>query len=189
MKRLFSVSSIIAGIGLVVLASFLLWRRSDTRWLTLAAEPRKIALAQTDIPTAIRIPRVHIDLPIYPATIHNGDWEQTTQGVSYLSDSPRPGAWGNSILYGHNWPTLLAPLHDVIPGDELIIVDAAGKERTFIVQFINVVTPDQTHVLQPTPDHRITLYTCTGFLDLKRLVVTAILADSTTASSGTQTTF
>ena len=44
-----------------------------------------------------------------------------------------------------------------------------------MIEYTQVVTPDQTHILAPSDDRRVTLYTCTGFLDRKRFVVTATL--------------
>jgi len=50
---------------------------------------------------------------------------------------------------------------------------STGEEETFIVKESYSVTPDQSHILTQTADVRLTLYTCDGFLDLKRFVVIA----------------
>ena len=50
-----------------------------------------------------------------------------------------------------------------------------GEERNFLVEYTSVVDPNQTYILSQTKDKGITLYTCTGFLDTKRFVVTATL--------------
>jgi sortase (surface protein transpeptidase) len=49
-----------------------------------------------------------------------------------------------------------------------------GEHRNFKVIYTYTVTSDQTHILGQTEDARITIYTCTGFLDFKRFVVVAI---------------
>lgn len=127
-------------------------------------------------PIRIIIPSLNIDNGIYGAKINNGQWETTQKGISYLLSSPVPGGIGNSILYGHNWPSLLGNLTRIKPGEKIEIVMSNGKKKTFVVQFTSIVDPNQTHILSQTSDNRITLYTCTGFLDSKRFVATATLS-------------
>jgi sortase A len=128
-------------------------------------------------PIRLAIPSIGVDLPIVSSKIRNGRWETTTSAVSYLSASPVPGMTGNSILYGHNWPVLLGNLDKVKPGDTIRISYAPNHTETFTVIYEMIVDPGNLSVLTRTSDRRITLYTCAGFLDSKRLVITA-LADS-----------
>ena len=58
-------------------------------------------------------------------------------------------------------------------GDEIKIVYDGGAEKSFEVFFTQVVGPNQSSILNPTEDRRITLYTCSGFLDQARFVVVA----------------
>jgi LPXTG-site transpeptidase (sortase) family protein len=127
------------------------------------------------IPVRIIIPSQKIDNGVYGAKITNGQWETTDKGISYLLSSPVPGAKGNSVLYGHNWESLLGKLTNIKPGQEIKIVLNNGQTRTFMVQFTSVVDPNETHILSQTKDNRITIYTCTGFLDSKRFVAIATL--------------
>jgi LPXTG-site transpeptidase (sortase) family protein len=78
----------------------------------------------------------------------------------------------NSILFGHNWPNLLGSLNKVKKGD-LITLEALNTKSSFEVTGIFEVTPDQTHVLLSgsSTSEKLTLITCSGFLDSKRLVV------------------
>ena len=93
--------------------------------------------------------------------------------MSYLATSPLPGHKGNSILYGHNWKSLLLDLPKVKPGQSVFITNHNGTKQRFIVEYTAVVDPSQTYIIDATNDTRITLYTCTGFLDSKRFVVVA----------------
>jgi len=68
----------------------------------------------------------------------------------------------------------LGKLPKVKPGQEITIVFTDGSSKIFTIEYTSVVTPDQTHILNPTADSRITLYTCTGLFDNKRFVVTAV---------------
>ncbi|OGM69990.1 hypothetical protein A2975_05285 [Candidatus Woesebacteria bacterium RIFCSPLOWO2_01_FULL_44_14] len=52
-----------------------------------------------------------------------------------------------------------------------ILTEAAWYE--YRVEEINEVYPNQTQVIAPTTDERLTLYTCSGFADTKRLIVVA----------------
>jgi len=106
----------------------------------------------------------------------NDEWETTDKGVSFLDTSAIPGQLGNSIMYGHNWNSLLGNLKNVSPGQKIEIIDKNGLVTEFIVEIVQEVDPSNSDILAPTNDKRLTLYTCSGFLDSKRLVVTAFLA-------------
>jgi len=130
-----------------------------------------IILENEVYPVRLEIPENGIYLPIYQSYVNNGVWEYSEQGISYLKGSPLPGDYGNSILYGHNWPNLLGNLKKAKKGDVLKIHLSNNEIREFRVVDTYIVTPDQTHILSPTETPVVTLYTCTGFLDSKRLVV------------------
>ena len=126
------------------------------------------------MPKSIEIPSIQLNLPIVPSIINGKSWQTTKAGISYLQSSAVPGQKGNSIMYGHNWTSILGNLTKVKPG-QIIIVTMNNRERkTFRVAFTAVVTPDQSYVIDDTKDIRLTLYTCTGFLDSKRFVVVAM---------------
>lgn len=171
MKRYFD--TVILGLGIFFLgfSGYLYWERHTERPLVFAqTEP-----STTVLPVRLLLPTLGIELPIHPAMIEDGKWDITREGVSYLLTSPLPGTQGNAVIYGHNWTGLLGPLKNIKSGDEIIVEDSKGTKYTYIVHFISTVTPDQSHIYSNTSDYRLTLYTCTGFLDSKRLVVTAIL--------------
>src|SRR3990167_10367718 len=126
-----------------------------------------------NIPIAFGIPELGIDLPVIPAYIKKDKWDTTTGGISWLIASPIPGELGNSILYGHNWNSLLGDLENAQTGYTVEILYKNSVKRYFRISYIAIVNPNQIHVLNQTNDARLTIYTCTGFLDQKRLVVTA----------------
>ncbi len=126
-------------------------------------------------PVAIRIDNVDISLPLIPSRIEKNKWEATARGVSFLESSVYPGEVGNSILYGHNWPNLLGNLTKVKPGDKIRIYYSNNSSRDFLIEYIAKVRPEDTSVLKNSQDRTITLYTCAGFLDSKRLIVVAKL--------------
>ncbi len=129
-------------------------------------------------PKYLIIKDLSINLKVFPSKIVNNRWETTYDGVSFLTSSSIPGTYGNSIFYGHNWKSLLGNLVNAKPGQILEIVSDSGKSEKFVITTIQVVSPNDKSILDSTKDERITLYTCIGFLDSKRLVVTAIKASN-----------
>lgn len=129
-------------------------------------------------PARVKSAQLGFDLPVEATRIQNGTWETSKNAVSYLASSPIPGSQGNSILYGHNWPGLLGKLTKAKPGDIIEVVDGRGATNRFRIDSTAVLSPKDASVLNNTDDTRITIYTCTGFLDTKRFVATAQLVSS-----------
>jgi len=182
MKKLFSNLLILTGLILFAFGIYLVWERVSPQRVSFESPPPAQegslmagSLSVEGKPKVIKIPSIQKELDIIPSQIVGNRWEDTKRGVSYLATSPIPGEVGNSVLYGHNYPNLLKDLTKVKTGDEIIIVFENGGERKFIVNFTQEVGANQSSILNPTEDKRITLYTCSGFLDSKRFVVTAIL--------------
>lgn len=176
MKHFTAYLFITFGILCFLYASYLYWERTNPQRIVFYgyhANPLKKNTRNNSIPVAIIIPSQKITLPVSPAAVKNGNWTTTTNGISYLLSSPVPGDKGNSILYGHNWTNLLGKLVYVKPGEQLIVLFADHTKKSFTVMYTATVTPDQTHILDQTKDKRVTLYTCTGFLDTKRFVAVA----------------
>ena len=172
MQKIIDTSLLILGLALFVYGGHLLSLRY--RPLPVVQAHEQVEPTVTDLPTKIEISSLSLSLPVYPASIVGDKWQTTDSGISYLSSSPLPGTVGNSVMYGHNWPNLLHDLGKVKPGDT-IAVFFGSKKLIYSVHYVSVVEPDNTSVYTNTTDARLTLYTCTGLLDSKRLVVTAIL--------------
>lgn len=169
---------IIAGLLGILFSSYLIFERQNPQRLKFENVNLQEVLRQSSAeirPSLIKIDSVNISLPIIPAEIKNNKWEATTQGVSYLKTSAVPGETGNSILYGHNWASLLGNLKKVKPGEKIVVIYSDGTVKEFLVEYSLEVKPDNEDILQNSSDSRITLYTCSGFLDSKRLVVVAKL--------------
>jgi sortase A len=126
----------------------------------------------------LEIPALSVNLPVEEAKINNGVWAVSSKGVSHLNQSVNPGFPGNSIFYGHNWKSLLGTLWKIKIGNEILVADAEGQEMTFYVSEVKRVEPNDISILEDTTEPTLTLYTCAGFMDSKRLVVTATLKQS-----------
>lgn len=131
------------------------------------------AEARGSEPQRVTINSVNIDLPITPAHIVGGVWETSDTTATHLITSARPGEKSNIVVYGHNRSHLFKALHDLKEGETITLTTEDGNQYQYLVSTKTVVTPDQIEVVLPTEKEELTLYTCTGFLDSKRLVVKA----------------
>lgn len=165
------------GIVGLVYTGYLVYVRIVPSSLAFSDQPQVVTADQQNVPRLLIIEELSILLPIAQARVEDEIWQTNPDGISYLATTPVPGEIGNSILYGHNWPNRLGRLNHIKPGMEIIVVLSNGTKKSFKVEHTQVVTPDQTHILSTTNDRRITLFTCTGFFDSKRLVVTALLSN------------
>lgn len=175
-----SVSKILFLFGIVLLffGVYLIFERYNPKRLEFQNVNSTPKTSSAILPKEIEIPDLNIHLAIYPAKITNSNWETTTKGVSLLSSSPIPGNNGNSILYGHNWESLLGPLVKIKPGEIVKITYPDKSVKIFKVEYTQIVSPSNVEILNQTKDKRITIYTCTGFLDSKRFVAVAVLKES-----------
>ena len=157
-----------SGFVCFLVVGFLLWQRYT---------PLKVTQNYFDSknfqPAFANFKELNLKLAVYPAEMENGEWKTNSQGISYLTNSAIPGEKGNSIFYAHNWPSLLGSLKRVQKGQIIEIGGLNGEIKRFVVTETLVLNPDQTYVLGPSEDARLTVYTCYGFLDKNRLVVTA----------------
>ena len=127
----------------------------------------------SSVPAKIAINSLKLNLPVEPTLIEKGTWPTSQIGVSFLKNSGTLGLPGNLIFYGHNWKTLLGSLKSIKVKDEIILTDATGKDFIYTVAYVAQVDQSDTSILADTKDERLTLYTCIGFMDQKRLVVVA----------------
>ncbi len=156
----------------LIFGFYLLYLRYSPKKLAFKTPPAAIA-ETAHKPVGITINSAKIGLPVVLSKIINNNWEVTTKGVSFLETSAEPGKTGNAVFYGHNWTSLLGNLVSVKPGDKLEVLMDNGEKRNFTVEYTAVVSPNQTQIIEQTHDKRVTIYTCTGFLDSKRFVVVA----------------
>jgi len=180
MRQFLARIFLFTGLLCFVLLSILVYQRYRPNPLAFqgAVFTRELSVTYQKNPIRIQIPEVGIHLPILSSEVIGNTWQTTEKGVSYLTSTPLPGKRGNAVLYGHNWPNLLGPLHNVKVGDRIAVTYPDDTTVDFTVSYITVVTPEQVKILDNSDDIRLTIYTCTGFLDSKRLVITAIASES-----------
>ena len=124
-------------------------------------------------PTKLYIPRLSRILYISDGYVTGDRWTIAQTGVSFYPESALPGSVGNSVLYGHNTKEILGGLWRVQDEDFLYVVLANGDFVKYQVFEKKEVEPTQVEILDKSADSRLTIYTCSGFLDQARFVVVA----------------
>jgi len=97
--------------------------------------------------------------------------------VGHFEGTALPGEIGNFSVAGHSNSAFGEFFHrlDEVEVGDVIIVECDGESYTYVVSERLVVEPEDTWVLDPTPDARITLVTCTGTRLASRLIIRGTL--------------
>ncbi len=162
----------ITGLILIVLGVFLLGQISYYRFENQL--PRVNTQAAYDAkPQKLYIPKINKNLAISNGVVTDNRWTISETGVSYLTSSAIPGRNGNSVIYGHNKNDILGYLPQVVSGDSIFVIMKSGDIIKYQVFETKQVSPNQVEILNNTPDNRLTIYTCSGFLDQARFVAIA----------------
>lgn len=124
-------------------------------------------------PEQIEIPSLNVNLPVEQTVIENMKWEVSEKGVSHLATSGYPTQNSNIIFYGHNTHDRLGRLGE-LKNDSIIRVKTKnGTIHFYKVYESKIVDPTDIDYLTQFSDETLTIYTCIGFADSKRLVVKA----------------
>src|SRR5438045_3472298 len=128
------------------------WEEQQTQ--AQASEPSAVRVTQDDGLTRVSIPKISLDAIIVEGTSH----KQLKLGPGHIQNTPVPGEAGNSVISAHR-DTFFRHLYELNKGDS-IIVKRFG--RTFTYEVINkrIVEPDDTSVLAPSKDPKLTLIPC-----------------------------
>ncbi len=180
MLKILSFACLLLAIFFFSLSGYWIFQRFNSNALSFSEIPDQqfSNISQKNGAVALSIDEASIKyLPIYIGEIKNNKWPLRSDGLIRLSSTSEPGNKGNSVIYGHNWKNIFGNLLLVKPGQIVKIHYSDGTSKNFEVAFTQVVSSEQTQILKNTDDTRLTLYTCTGFLDTKRFVVVANLLE------------
>ena len=121
----------------------------------------------------ILLPKEDIDLKVTPAKLVNGYWQTTESGASQGEGTANPGTGGNVVVFAHARQGLFYNLKDV-KKDEIIYVFTKDRWFRYKVSEVRQVFPKDIATVAPTKHEVLTLFTCSGFFDEKRLIVKAL---------------
>lgn len=161
-------------LSLILLTGTLVCFAGTAYLIWLRFTPITVSKSSISHTTVISLPDLSISLPVTDANVSKDHWPVSSNSLIHIIGTPQPGDPGNSIIYGHNWPNLLGPIKKAQLGQIINIASPSGQIKTFKIYAIQTVTPQQADLLKPSSDIRLTLYTCTGLFDTKRLVISAL---------------
>jgi len=129
----------------------------------------------------IDIPRIHVS-----AMVADGDSPQVLRiAVGHVPGTARPGQAGNTVLAAHR-DSFFRGLGEMKRAD-VIRLTFPGGEYLYTVEFVAVVNPDETWVMEPAAGQALTLITCYPFHFIgpapKRFVVRAHRVESQSNAS------
>lgn len=171
-KTLLAVVFIVVGLMLVGRSQ----RVTPPNTKTFASEPviienfESFEIDEEKVPTKILIPDLNIDIDVRKASIVSGYWEVFEDIAGWGAGSGLPGEQGNQVIFAHARDGLFKQLKNV-ETDMEIYVFTSGSWYEYSVTEIKDVYPNQTEVIEQSDDEKLTLYTCSGFSDSKRLIV------------------
>lgn len=171
------LSSQILSLVLILLGSIFVFLGS-TSYLNLDLRhpfitKKEAKLVPQNKPVKLFIPSISKKLDISEGEVVNNRWTISQTGVSFLTDSALPGTTGNSVIYGHNRNNILGRLPYINNGDKIYVLLNNGEFVKYEVLEEKEISPYQVEILSPTSDSRLTIFTCSGFLDQARFVAIA----------------
>jgi sortase A len=119
--------------------------------------------ADTHPVARIRIPRLRYD----EIVLEGASPRTLAFGPAHLLNGTGMGEPGNLVLAGHR-TSWFRPLEEIAQGDTILVQwlqprRGGLQERTYTVNKISVVDPQDTALLAPTPEDELTLITCYPF--------------------------
>lgn len=120
----------------------------------------------------IIIPNRDIDLEVKPAKISKGYWETSEVSASHGEGTANPSEKGNVVIFAHAREGFFYNLKDA-KKDDVIYIMTQDKWYRYKISEIKTVYPNNIETVAPTDNEVLTLFTCSGFFDEKRLVVKA----------------
>jgi sortase A len=153
-------------------------------WSQLRIRAYKESLSiEKRLPWAVLgISKLRIRVPVFDGT----DDLTLNRGVGWIDGTARPGESGNIGIAGHR-DGFFRGLKDIAAGDAIELT-TSEERATYVVDEIQIVSPERVDVLQPRGSPSLTLVTCYPFYfigdapqrfivhaTLKRTVLTTLL--------------
>jgi LPXTG-site transpeptidase (sortase) family protein len=131
---------------------------ADVRSRTSAARRARPSLLGSGSAIAeLSIPRVDLSAVV----LQGSDLKTLRRGPGHVENTALPGEGGNVVIAGHR-DSFFRPLRDVKLGDDVFLKTPHGRLH-YRVTSLQVVTPRDVDVLEPTETPTLTLITCYPF--------------------------
>jgi len=154
-------------------AGYLLCSQAFAYWTMPMVETRPVFLEgyeTSEEPERLVLPTLKKNLEVEAAIYGDSGWTLKSKKVMWLEQSA-PAGLGNTIMYAHNSANLFKGLDQLEEGDQINVVQG-GQIFRYRVETIKSINPSDIEVVFSEGKH-LTLYTCDGSFDQKRLVVVA----------------
>jgi len=130
-------------------------------------------MTRSGLPINLKIPKIGVDAAIEYVGLTSESAMEVPEGpvnVGWYKLGPRPGEKGSAVIAGHEgWKNGISAvfdnLHLLSKGDEILVQDEKGVNRTFIVREVEVYAPDgdATNVFSSRDGKvHLNLITCEG---------------------------
>jgi sortase A len=133
-------------------------------------------------PAVLFIPKLHLEVPVYDGT----DDLILNRGAGRITGTARLGETGNIGIAGHR-DGFFRGLKDIAAGDT---IDLTMRDRAdhYVVENVQITSPEDVSVLQPTTKPSLTLVTCYPFYFVgsapQRYIVQASISNPGEATLG-----
>lgn len=161
---------LILGLSLIVIGLSLLARFNS---LSVSLADNTVFTYSPLWPKFIGIKSISLEAEIVPGGYRDEKWVLTNDKALFLPTSSKLGEGGNTIIYAHNTENLFGNLKKISIGETIVINDAKGKIYSFKVYSKEYISPYKMGKIATNLKDTVTLFTCDGWFDEKRLVIKA----------------
>ena len=123
-------------------------------------------------PTRVIFPKLDLSVPLFAVPYAEEKWTVPTGGAAILTNPSAVGASGQ-VIYGHNWRSVFASLTKASAGDVIATEYANGQRMLYSVTEVFETGSSDRSALTRGSSTSLIVYTCTGWLDSRRVVVVA----------------
>ena len=150
---------ICAGIAMLVYTgSTAVYAAMFQEYKAAAFEDKKvIELYEGGMIGKLEIPRIDISVMV----LHGLEESTLVAGAGHVPGTPLPGGDGNVVLAAHR-DTYFRKLEGILPGDLIRTTTARGVYE-YIVEWTEIVDPEDTRVMESRGYQELTLITCFPF--------------------------
>jgi sortase A len=142
---------------------------------------QSLSLSFSPAVALLRVPKIDLEVPVLEGT----DDLTLNRGVGLIAGTARPGETGNIGIAGHR-DGFFRGLKDVQVGDTFELA-TRGATKTYIIDRIVIVDPNDVSVLSARSTDSVTLVTCYPFYFVgsapQRYIVQASIVDSGSRSA------
>ena len=105
----------------------------------------------------IQIPKIGVDRALWEGVTLN----TLNRGPGHWPGTAMPGQVGNVVIGGHrvSHDKPFRNIDQLVAGDEIVLT-LNGVPNAYLVTGAQVVTPNDTWVINQTPEHTATLFAC-----------------------------